>query len=244
MSSRGLCNSGSLMSRGRLTERYVKLDKVKFSSRRVRSLTSHVHRVGGGSARVYYSVNFLARGRTEVLGSTKLSHVGRGLGDDHSFCPRVYAARACSRHIGGVGVLRKLKFRVYDNKVINVKRDGRSVISVLVSLHRVGPRSIPVGFLLPVPKAGLTSHSVSRLAPRCYVGILYLTELVVPGSSVHYTTKERICFGKVRPRLFGIISSVFTSNCLATKNRKVSSAVGVVGSTKFSKRVRSASRWG
>lgn len=222
-----------------MDHRYVNLDKVGFASRRVRRLTRHVHTVGGANARLYYSVKFLARGRTHVLCSTNLSHVGRGLGDDHTCCDRVYSARAFSRHIRGVRVLRGVKFRVYDNKVVNVNRDGRSIMSVLVRLHRVRPRTLPVGFLLPVGKAPLNSGSVSNLAARCYVGILYLTELVIPRSSVHYTTNHRMCFGKRRGGLLDIISSVFTSNCLATNKRNVRSAVGAVRSTNFACRVRS-----
>ncbi len=134
---------------------------------------------------VCVSPGILDREKAAVLKEAGLDRLNHNLNTSEAFYPRICSTHTYAQRLATLEAARSVGLEVCSGVIVGMGESPRDVWEVARTLRRVGARSIPVNFYLPVPGAPLTEETAAgRLDPQYCLRVLCLFRFLNPRSEI------------------------------------------------------------
>jgi biotin synthase len=178
------------------------------------------------------SLGFLTPDQARRLREAGLDRVNHNLNTSERYYPSICTTHTFADRVRNLEICRSAGLEVCSGGIVGQGETDEDIVDLLMALRRIGPDSIPINFLIPVPGTPFQAQATGLTPLRC-LRILALARLLHPAADVRVAGGREIHLRSLQPMALFLANSIFVNGYLTEEGQPQDEAVRMVADLGF-----------
>jgi biotin synthase len=169
------------------------------------------------------SPGFLSVDQARRLKRAGLDRVNHNLNTSRRFYGQVCTTHSYQDRLDTIANCQAAGLEICSGGIVGQGESDQDVIDMLLELRRVGPRAVPINFLVPIAGTPFADRS-RELNPRKCLKVLCLARLLLPAAEIRASAGREHHLRSLQPMALYAADSIFVGGYLTTGGQSADDA--------------------
>ncbi len=178
------------------------------------------------------SLGFLTLEQARRLRQAGLDRVNHNLNTSERYYPSICTTHTFADRLRNLEICQEAGLEVCSGGIVGQGETDEDVVDLLLALRRIGPDSIPINFLIPVPGTPFQEQETGLTPLRC-LRILALARLLHPAADIRVAGGREVHLRSLQPMALFLANSIFVNGYLTEDGQPQDEALRMVADLGF-----------
>ena len=169
------------------------------------------------------SLGFLSVEQARRLKQAGLDRVNHNLNTSRRYYGQVCTTHGYQDRLDTIANCQAAGLEICSGGIVGQGESDEDVIDMLLELRRIGPRAVPINFLVPIAGTPF-EHRARELNPRKCLKVLCLARLLLPAAEIRASAGREHHLRSLQPMALYAADSIFVSGYLTTGGQSAEAA--------------------
>jgi len=169
------------------------------------------------------SPGFLSVEQARRLKQAGLDRVNHNLNTSRRYYGQVCTTHGYQDRLDTIANCQAAGLEICSGGIVGQGETDEDVIDMLLELRRIGPRAVPINFLVPIAGTPF-QHRARELNPRKCLKVLCLARLLLPAAEIRASAGREHHLRSLQPMALYAADSIFVSGYLTTGGQSAEAA--------------------
>ncbi|HPS03403.1 MAG TPA: biotin synthase BioB [Candidatus Sumerlaeota bacterium] len=178
------------------------------------------------------SLGFLTPEQARQLRAAGLDRVNHNLNTSERYYSSICTTHTFADRVRNLEICREAGLEVCSGGIVGQGETDADIVDLLLALRRIGPDSIPINFLIPVPGTPFQEQKTGLTPLRC-LRILALARLLHPAADIRVAGGREVHLRSLQPMALFLVNSIFVNGYLTEEGQPQDEALRMVADLGF-----------
>ncbi len=178
------------------------------------------------------SLGFLTPEQARRLREAGLDRVNHNLNTSERYYPTICSTHTFADRVRNLQICRSAGLELCSGGIVGQGETDEDIVDLLLTLRQIGPDSIPINFLIPVPGTPFQNRETGLTPLRC-LRILALARLLLPQKDIRVAGGREIHLRSLQPMALFLANSIFVNGYLTEDGQPQNEALRMVADLGF-----------
>lgn len=185
------------------------------------------------------SLGFLTLEQARRLAEAGLDRVNHNLNSSERHYPTICTTHTWAERVANLERCRQAGLEVCSGGIVGQGESDEDIVDMLLALQKIGPNSIPINFLIPVPGTPFESLETGLTPTRC-LKVLALARLMNPQADIRVAGGREVHLRTLQPLALYMANSIFVNGYLTEGGQPQDEALKMIEDLGFELEVEGA----
>jgi biotin synthase len=222
-----LAEHSSIGEKNGIGRHCIGLSGMRFSDGQIDDFCAHIQRLGVKTP-ICCSIGFLTREQAQKIKDVGITRINHNLNTSRNFYPNICTTHTYDERRTNIKMLQSLGFEICTGGIVGMGETDDDVIDMLFDVREIGPESVPINFLVPIPGTPLAGVNMEKLTAEYCVKVLMLTRFLNPKADVRCAAGREIYIKNMHIPMFRAVNSIFAAGYLTTAGEGIANTIQLI----------------
>ena len=229
-----LLKDGYMVKEKNLARHCIGLSGISFSDGEIHEFADEIRKLKKETqSPICCSIGFLTPSQAEVLKEAGVDRINHNLNTSRRYYPNICTTHTYDQRIANIKMLKNMGFELCCGGIAGLGEEKRDIVDMLFEIQAIGPKAVPINFLIPIEGTGLEDVDTSYLSAEYCLKVLCLARLLNPDSDIRCAAGREVYLKGKEKFMFYAVDSIFASGYLTAGGQGIDDTIKMITDAGF-----------
>lgn len=229
-----LLKDGYTVKDKNLARHCIGLSGISFHDREIDEFADEIRKLKKEiQSPICCSIGFLTQDQAQILKEAGVDRINHNLNTSRNYYPNICTTHTYDERISNIKMLQGMGFEICCGGIAGLGEEKQDIVDMLFEIQAIGPKAVPINFLIPIEGTGLETMDTSYLSAEYCLKVLCLARLLNPSSDIRCAAGREVYLKGKERLMFYAVDSIFASGYLTADGQGIDDTIKMITDAGF-----------